>query len=190
MRILDCIHVSDRNEWENWLAGNSDNKKEIWLIFYKKSSLKTSISYSDALDVALCYGWIDSIIKRLDDEKYLRKFTVRKNRSKWSVANIKRVKKLISEGRMREEGMKVFDKKLLNIDLKESPKKTMPEEPPDLMEVLSSNEKALKFYLKLTPSNKRNYINWINDAKKEETRKRRIKKFFSMLKRNEKPGMI
>lgn len=190
MKILDCIHVSNMNEWENWLKENSNNKKEIWLIFYKKKSLKTSISYSDALDVALTFGWIDSIIKKLDDEKYLRKFTLRKNRSNWSVVNIKRVRKLISEGMMREEGMKVFNTKLLEIDLEASSKKTIPEDPPDLMEVLSSNEKALKYYLSLPPSHKRNYINWINDAKRQETRKRRIRKFFSMLKRNEKPGMI
>ena len=112
------LYVSNRYEWRRWLEMNGDKETVIWLIFYKKSSGKQSVPYPDAVEEALCFGWIDSIIKRVDDAKYMQKFTPRKENSSWSVLNVSRVHKMISQGRMMEKGLALFryaeDNGLLN----------------------------------------------------------------------------
>jgi len=103
---MKTIEVKNRVEWRTWLAENHNRVSEIWLIYYKKETGISSIAYEESLDEALCYGWVDSLIKKLDDTKYVRKFTPRKDNSKWSLVNKKRVEVLISDGLMNEHGMK------------------------------------------------------------------------------------
>ena len=99
------IYVKNRTEWRTWLEANHDNVKEIWLVFNKKETGLASIPYGEAVEEALCFGWIDSIIKKLDESQYVRKFTPRKANSKWSVSNIQRVEKMIQAGLMTPHGM-------------------------------------------------------------------------------------
>ncbi len=156
-------------EWHSWLVDNHQREKEIWLIFYKKNCYKTAISYDDALDEALCFGWIDSIIQRVDDEKYIRKFTPRINTKKWSQANIKRVKNLIESGRMNEIGLaKIADLHLIEEDLE--PTKAEPFRiPVKIEQSVQANEKAWISYLKLSPSSRKRYFGWVMNAKRAET---------------------
>lgn len=110
MNITKTLYAKDRTQWRRWLEKNHDKEKEIWLVFYRKDSGKVSISYNDAVEEALCFGWIDSIEKGIDGERFAQRFTPRKPKSKWSETNKERVKKLIKEGKMTKAGLAVFGK--------------------------------------------------------------------------------
>jgi uncharacterized protein YdeI (YjbR/CyaY-like superfamily) len=103
MNAFKTLYVSTREEWRRWLEKNGTKESVIWLIFYKKHSGKRSLPYSDAVEEALCFGWIDSIIKRFDDEKYIQKFTPRQEKSTWSTLNVRRVREMIKAGRNADE---------------------------------------------------------------------------------------
>jgi len=111
------VHVSTHTEWRKWLAENHQNEPNgIWLVFYKKEAGKPCLDYDAAVEEALCFGWIDSIIKRIDGDKYCRKFTPRNDKSSWSATNRRRVEKIIKEGRMTEFDLAKVDaaKRLAN----------------------------------------------------------------------------
>lgn len=180
------LYVTKRDEWRTWLEKNHHTEKEVWLIFYKKHTGKPTLLYDDAVEEALCYGWIDSIVKRIDDEKYCQKFTPRTKKSKWSELNKKRVKKLIKEGKMTEAGLAKIDEKMLNE--KEVKKKELVI-PPEIETALQANEKVWENFVNLAPGYKRQYIGWVMDAKREETRKRRLNELMIVLEKNEKLGM-
>ena len=105
MEIRKTLYVPTREEWRAWLTKHHESESEVWLIYYKQQSGRPRIPYDDAVEEALCFGWIDSIVKRLDDEKFAQKFTPRRDRSRWSALNEQRVRKLIKNGRMTEAGM-------------------------------------------------------------------------------------
>src|SRR2546423_13033863 len=98
MDITKTLYVTSRDEWRAWLANHHATETEVWLIYYKKQSGRPRISYDDAVEEALCFGWIHSIGKRIDDEKYAQKITPRRDRNKWSTSNKQRMPKPISEG--------------------------------------------------------------------------------------------
>ncbi len=111
MNIGKTLYATNRKEWRDWLSKNYDKEKEIWLIYYKKITGKPTISYNDAVEEALCFGWIDSIEKGIDEEKFAGRFTPRKEKSNLSESNKKRIKRLIKEGRMTNAGLeKIKDK--------------------------------------------------------------------------------
>jgi len=187
MDQLERISCKNRDEWRNWLEENHAIAKGIWLVYYKKHTGKPTVSYNDAVEEALCYGWIDSIVKRVDDECYMQKYTPRNPKSSWSTSNKKRVEKMISEGKMTESGMRLVNiakqngkwdeaiKSHLNYVLSE-----------DLLEILKKDKAAFATYEKLPPSHKKEYVSWIMDAKKEETRVRRTEKMITMLKKGQR----
>ena len=99
------ILFKTRDDWRSWLDNNHQSEKEVWLIYYKKHTIKNSVAQPDAVEEALCYGWIDSIVRRIDEEKYMQKFTPRNEKSIWSDINKKRVALLIKNGKMTESGL-------------------------------------------------------------------------------------
>jgi uncharacterized protein YdeI (YjbR/CyaY-like superfamily) len=105
MEITTLLEVTSREEWRNWLASNGQSERDIWLIFYKKQTGKSIVSYEEAVEEALCFGWIDGIAKRVDEEKHAQRFTPRKNLNNWSDLNKDRVRKLIAQGKMTDRGM-------------------------------------------------------------------------------------
>src|SRR5262249_13199943 len=109
MGISKTLYVTSREEWRTWLADHSESEAEVWLIYYKKHTGQPRIPYDHAVEEALCFGWIDSIVKRIDDETFAQKFTPRRDRTKWSALNKRRVRKLIREGRMTEAGLAKID---------------------------------------------------------------------------------
>ena len=109
MKITQTFHAPDRATWRAWLAENGHNTREIWLVYYRVGTGRPSISYANSLEEALCFGWVDSIIQKIDEEKYARKFTPRKAGSKWSELNKHLVAKLIQEGRVTEAGLARVD---------------------------------------------------------------------------------
>jgi uncharacterized protein YdeI (YjbR/CyaY-like superfamily) len=190
MNITEKLYVINRNEWRVWLEKNHKSKKEIWLIYYKKHTGKPRIPYDDAVEEALCFGWIDSTVRKVDEEKYAQKYTPRHSGSIWSQLNIKRAHKMIKEGKMTHVGLALFEeagkKKSSRIRMMKK-KFTVPV---DLKKALAKNKNAMNNFDKFAPSYKKMYILWIDDAKKQETRKRRIKRVIEWAAKNKKPGMM
>lgn len=188
MEITESLYVTERKHWRNWLEINHKTKTEIWLIYFKKHTGRPRIPYDDAVEEALCYGWIDSTVKRIDDETYAQKFTPRKIKSQWSDLNINRARKMIELQKMTQAGLDKFDLELLN-KTPASRKKEDLTLPDEFRIILEKNKKAWNFFLGLAPSYQRHYIGWVTSAKREETRQRRMSESLSYLEQNKKLPM-
>lgn len=187
----DLLYVRDRAEWRAWLEKHHASEKVIWLVYYKKHTGKPRIPYDDAVEEALCFGWIDSIVKTLDGDRFIQKFTPRTNTRKWSRLNLERVKKVLREGRMTEAGRAKLPADLETPTSVAPPKWVSAESPlPDLFaSALNSNPAAAENFWKLAPSYRRKYVGWVMTARKEETRQRRLAEAIRLLERNEKLGL-
>jgi uncharacterized protein YdeI (YjbR/CyaY-like superfamily) len=160
-------------ELRRWLKTNHSKSTELWLAFYKKGSGKAGITYQEALDEALCYGWIDGIRKTHDDEAFKIRFSPRKPRSLWSAINIKRVGELREAGRMQKTGLAIFEKRKdePGYSIVNAPK----ELPPDLEKIFKKNKKAWEFHHVQPPGYRKMLAFWISFAKREETRLKRLR---------------
>lgn len=176
------LYVKNRKEWRRWLENNHAKAGEIWLVYFKKHTGKPRIPYVDAVEEAICFGWIDSLVKRIDDERYMQKFTPRKPKSVWSEHNKRRALKMIREGKMTEAGLsRVEDAKASGAWRNIQSRSTAPAVPDGLRRALSENKGAKARWEALPPSRRKQYIWWIEDAKREETRGRRVEKAIEML---------
>ena len=185
---MKTVYLDKSDRWRSWLSENHEKESEIWLIFYKKETGKPSIPYEEAVEEALCFGWIDSIIKKIDEQRYARKFTPRKDNSYWSPSNKRRVKKLLSENRMTPVGLKKIEyaKKSGLWDQKQPRPDFSTGIPEDLKQALDKNSSALQHFNTLVPSQQKPFIIWITTAKRPETRKKRIEESISILEKGEK----
>jgi len=187
---MNQLYVTKREEWRDWLSKYYDKETEIWLIFYKKETSKPSIPYEAAVEEALCFGWIDSIIKKIDATKYARKFTPRKENSKWSALNKKRARKMIKEGRMIDFGLaKIRIAKKTGQWDQDPGFQISFDIPLEFAKALDQNKKAKENFDKLAPSYRKHYIGWITTAKRAETRKRRIDESITLLEKEKKLGL-
>ena len=184
------FYFSNRKEWRKWLKANYSSVKEVWLIYYKKHTGKPRIPYDDAVEEALCFGWIDSTVKRIDDEKYCQKFTPRNDKSNWSDHNKRRVIKMINQGKMTKAGMEKVKAAKSNGEWNKK-METIKEfkMPSELTWLLSANKVARDFFSDLSPSQKKLYIDWVASAKKVETKEKRAKEALKLLKTKQKLGM-
>ena len=185
MKITDTLYVSNRDEWRAWLEQHHADTGEIWLIFPKAHTGTPRIPYADAVEEALCFGWIDSNMKPIDENQSAQRFTPRRAKSKWSELNKERVRKLIAEGKMTEAGLALLP------DLS-APPAPPPEPiplPPDLEAALKATPNAWENYNRFTERYQQLSLRWITAAKKEETRLRRVQEFVELTARNEKLGM-
>ena len=173
--------------FETWLMKNHDNSNGIWLKIFKKDSGKKTISYAEALDVALCYGWIDAQKQAHDEQAWLQKFCPRRGKSIWSKINTEHVERLINEGRMRPAGLKAVEKAKADGSwgkAYDSPSKmTIPE---DFLNELSKNKKAEEIFKDLNKTNLFSIGFRLQTAKKQETREKRIKEIIEMLAKGDK----
>ncbi len=194
MDELNQIHFSNRKEFRTWLESNHNNSPGIWMVYYKNHTGKACINYREALEEALCFGWIDSIIKRLDDDRYVRKFTPRTDTKKWSELNKRIASELIQKGLMTQAGLLKIDKSLLseienlNPDSERKEKKVF-EIPAYILQAFAANEPALTNFSRLALSYKKHYVLWISSAKREETRIKRLNEAIVLLKENKKLGL-
>jgi uncharacterized protein YdeI (YjbR/CyaY-like superfamily) len=188
---MKLVEVENRNAWRDWLAENHNKETEIWLVFYKKGTGKESVHYEDAVEEALCFGWIDSIIKKIDEKKYVRKFTPRNEDSKWSQLNIKRVEKMIKVGLMTDQGLKLVQAAKENGSWANPTQRPKLEFTilPEFEAALNNNTKARETFDALAPTYQKQYLGWIEVAKREETRKKRILESIRYLERGEKLGL-
>jgi uncharacterized protein YdeI (YjbR/CyaY-like superfamily) len=188
MSITNTVTAPDRVTWRGWLAEHAATETEIWLVYFKKHTGKPTVPYLDSLEEALCFGWVDSLIQKIDEEKYARKFTPRKTGSEWSDVNRRLVAKLVREGRMTEAGLARVDFPLPDVD---APRPRLPSLPlPDWLEAgLKASPHAWENFEKLPPSHQRRYIGWISDAKREETRQKRIREAIALLEVSKRLGI-
>lgn len=186
MKPEETLYVADRKSWRAWLATRHKSETEIWLIYFKKHTGKTSIPYKDAVEEAICFGWIDGQIKKIDDERYMQRFSPRKIKSSWSEINIERAKKMIEKGNMAEWGLKIYEDGMRTNRIVPSSKNFSV--PDDLKTALIKNKKAWSGFQSFPPSAKLAYVYWVSIAKTEETRHKRINKTVERIAQNKKFG--
>jgi uncharacterized protein YdeI (YjbR/CyaY-like superfamily) len=180
----------NQSRFRAWLHKNHDSVEELWVGYYKKVTGIPSITWSGSVDEALCYGWIDGLRKSIDERSYQIRFTPRKPGSRWSDINVRRVKELKKLGKIEPAGLRAFEKRkqsqttyaLKSGDIKFSRQ---------FEETLQSNEKAWRYFNTLTSSVRKMCIAWVMDAKKEETRHRRLKVLIESSEKGQKiPPLI
>lgn len=190
MPEYDEILLHTREEWRDWLAENHATCSGVWLIYHKKHTGIERVAYDDAVEEALCFGWIDSTAKRLDDARYMQMFTPRKARSNWSALNRRRAEALMTAGLMESAGLRQVEVAKENgaweKALEDRPDRAMPTE---LEEALEADSEARKNWARWTPTQRKYMINHVAEAKKAETRVRRAAKIVAMARANRKPGM-
>ena len=182
--------MRNRDQWRAWLQKHHATESERWLIFYKKHVDKQGMAYEDAVREALCFGWIDGILKRIDDEKHTIRFSPRRKRSVWSQRNKERAREMIEEGRMTPAGLAAIEQAKRNGRWDNAAvQRPTPDAPPELDEALARNDKAREYFAGLAPSYRRHFIYWIATAKRPETRRKRVAEAVQLLAENRKLGM-
>jgi uncharacterized protein YdeI (YjbR/CyaY-like superfamily) len=181
---LSTLTVSSRQQWRTWLRKHHAASRGVWLVFYKGRAVARSISYEDSVREALCFGWIDSLIKRIDDGRYARKFTPRHPTSNWSDSNRKRWLQLKEARLLAAAGLAAAP-----TDMVCAPRRAIPNLPAYLAEALKANPKAWNFFQQLAPSYRRHFVAWIHVAKRPETRAKRILESIVLLSTGKKLGL-
>lgn len=161
---MNCFYTKNRDQWRKWLADNAPNETEAWLIYYKKHSRKPTISHEHAVRQAICYGWIDGVIKRLDSERTLRKFTRRRPESLWSPLNIRRAEELTRSAEMTPAGLLVYHPERKR-DCRFSK---------ETVQLFSRDKAAWSNFQSFPPYYRRVIAAWLEGAKKPETRRKRL----------------
>jgi len=187
IRPAPLLTFAARRAWRAWLERHHASARVAWLVYFKQHTGRLSIPYEDSVEEALCFGWIDGTIRRLDEERYARRFTPRLPGSGWSALNRKRAYKMIQEGMMTPAGMAKFDVHGKAGGITSRTRTPAPH--PDFVKALKPHPKAGENFERLAPSHRRMYLLWIRDAKKEETRARRIAEAVQRLESNQKLGM-
>lgn len=188
MEITKTYSAQNREELRSWFEHNYASETEIWIVFYKKHTGLQSVTIDEAQEEALCFGWIDGIEKRLDDQRYALRFTPRKNSKNWSEINIRRVRRLYKQGRMTEAGLSLINFSLDGPDEPPDPRQ-VPEFSEPVFDTLKANPKAWENFQNLPPSQKKLYRGWIMSAKREETRLQRMALAVELLEYNCRLGM-
>src|SRR3982751_82670 len=187
---MRLIHPTTRADWRSWLAANHDREKEIWLVYNKRHTGQPRVEYDDAVEEALCFGWIDSIVRTIDENRYAQKFTPRKAKSKWSASNIERLARMMREGKMTPAGMAKAPPAEGNAAAVVPPAKRVGDAVPGYIEeAMRANGAAWTNFSSLAPSHRRQYVGWIEDAKKEETRRKRLAEAVGLLAQGKKLGL-
>ncbi len=187
MKDVEDYCPNDKKDWRKWLELNHNKKDAVWLIFYKKKSPSHNLSWSDSVDEALCFGWIDSTKRTIDSEKFKQYFSKRKAKSNWSKINKDKVKTLIDQGLMSEAGFKSIE------IAKENGSWTILDGvealiiPKDLNEEFANHKGSLEYFDSLSKSVKKILLHWVVSAKRKETRQNRILEIAENAGKNLKP---
>lgn len=181
---LETLDLRIRRQWRAWLQKHHGSSPGIWLVFYKEHTGVESIPYDDSVCEALCFGWVDSLIKRLDEDRYARKFTPRKPGSNWSDSNRKRWKELEAGRLLAPAGRAAAP-----TDNRYAAKPAIPELPLYIIKAFKRYPMAWKFFQQLAPTYRRDFVVWIHIAKRPETRDKRIRESIDLLRRGKKLGL-
>lgn len=177
--------AADRSAWRRWLKKNHATASEVWLVYYKKHTGKPSVTYLDSVREALCFGWIDGIVRRIDDETYTHRFTPRRPGSRWSSTNVRLAKELIASGDMTDAGLAAYRRRV------EPGKPPIDESSlaPEIETALRADAAAWRNFQDLAPSHRRQYVGWLMSAKRPETRAKRLAEALRLLAENKTLGM-
>jgi len=181
---IKTFYAKNRKAWRNWLEKHGSRERSVWLIIYKKEAVKNTVTYIEAVEDALCYGWIDSKANKRDDESFYQSFAKRNPASNWSRINKDRVAKLIEQGSMTPKGMEVIELAKKNgkwTALDNIENLVMPA---DLKKALKQNADAAKYFESFPRSVKKGILEWVQNAKRPETREKRIKETVLLAQKN------
>ncbi|MGA1866112.1 MAG: YdeI/OmpD-associated family protein [Thermoplasmatota archaeon] len=184
MKKGETFFARDREEWRKWLSTHHDEKKEVWLVLYKKHIEEECVSYDDAVEEAVCFGWIDGTLNRIDDTSHMIRFTPRKSSSIWAGSNLDRARRMIDQGKMTEAGFKAYnarDHTYIPPSVNYGGRKV--KVPDHFEKELRSDPSVWERFRSFPPSHKNQYIGWIEMAKKEETKRRRAKKAVEIIRK-------
>ena len=181
---LKLLDVRTRPQWRRWLIQNHASSAGVWVVFYKRDTRPKGLSYEDLVREALCFGWIDSLIKRLDDQRYARKLTPRKSTSKWSEINRQRWAELKASGLLEPAGIAAAP-----TGKRYAAKPKIPELPAYVTRALKASPPAWRFFQQLAPTYRRQFVAWIHLAKRPETREKRIRESIALLAAGKKLGL-
>jgi uncharacterized protein YdeI (YjbR/CyaY-like superfamily) len=187
MNIGRTIAPRTRSAWRTWLARNHASAAEIWLIFHKKSSGRQTLSLNDAIEEAVCYGWIDGLVKSIDAGSYALRFTPRRAGSAWSESNVRRARRMIAEGKMTPAGFTTLGPVARQGE--PSPRVYVTKLSLELERTLRRDKAAWAAFHRLRPSHQRMYVAWIMNAKRQATRERRLGEAMAMLRQGKPLGM-
>lgn len=177
---MDIMFFENPEQLRAWFEANHATASELLVGYYKKSSGKTCITWQESVDEALCFGWIDSVRRSIDEQSYYNRFTPRKPNSVWSAVNIARVEVLIREGRMHPAGLAAFERRKEAKSKIYSYEQERPSElPAAMLEQFQANSEAWNFFQSQAPSYRRTAIHWVMSAKQEATRQRRLAQLIS-----------
>ena len=169
------LHVTNRTEWRDWLKKHYKSDKEIWLVFFKKNTGKSRISYNDAVEEALCFGWIDSAVKRIDESRFAQRFSLRNPKTRYSQANKERLKELIKQGKVADEVLSTLG----NLEEENF------EIPPDILKAIKTNKKAWGNFQEFSQSYIRIRIAFIDGARnRPQEFSKRLRYFIEMTEKN------
>ena len=190
----DTLQVTTRAQWRRWLDKNGQTSSGIWFVYFKKHTGKPSLRYEEAVREALCHGWIDSTVRRIDDERYMQRFAPRRKRSNWSPTNRRRAEELMASGEMRPAGLAQVEAARANGQwekaLEESPRRG--EEvpmPSELQEALAGQKGAAEAFAALTPGRRRSLLGWVAVARRADTRRRRAAEAAQLLAAGQWTGL-
>jgi uncharacterized protein YdeI (YjbR/CyaY-like superfamily) len=185
MIVVKPVRMRSRALWRRWLERHHGSKREVWLAYYKAHTGKPSVSYVEAVEEALCFGWIDGQVQRIDDEAWAQRFTPRRPNSTWSKVNLRRFARLTAEGVVTDAGRAAGPTRDTRVAVTfwDRPDVT----PPEVTAGLRVSPKALAVFEALPPSRRKQYIAWLVSAKKAETRATRLARAIDMLERGEHP---
>ena len=181
---LETFYARNRQEWRDWLAAHYADTPGVWLLYYKKDSGKPRVAYAEAVEEALCFGWIDSKPNTLDDERYMQLFTPRKPKSPWAKSNKERVVRLIAEGLMTPAGLEKIEAAKQNGMWEQYDSIEEVSVPPDLEAALAANPTAQANFQAFSSSSVKVILWWIHSARRPETRAKRIEETVRLAAQN------
>ena len=190
MQNTEAKRFRGGEEWRRWLHENHGDENEAWVVIQKVRSPHEGLRYEEAVDEATCFGWIDGKMRRLNDHEFAQRFSPRRRRSIWSRINRDRAERLIEEGNMTEAGLRAVEEAKSNGKWEKAyTSREPPEMPGDLLEALKESPEAYRNFMGFPNSARLMYIHYINDAKRAETRARRIRRVVERAEQDKRPGI-
>lgn len=187
MELNNALSFRNRNEWRKWLEKNHRKEKEVWLIHYKKHAGKIGIQLEEAVEEAICFGWIDGKLKKVDKERFILRYSPRKANSVWSKLNRERAEKMMKARKMTTAGLSVIEEAKKSGSWNKAYTSLKRDRiPSDLRRALAKDKRALDNFQSFANSHRNLYIHWITSAKTDETRRERIEKVVKQALQNKK----
>jgi uncharacterized protein YdeI (YjbR/CyaY-like superfamily) len=184
---IPTFYPENPAQWRNWLEKNHEKEDAVWVIFYKKNASQPTLTWSEAVDVALCFGWIDSIKQKLDGERSIQFFSKRKPGSTWSKINKDKIERLAAEGLITKAGWACVDIAKQNGSWELLDAVELLTVPADLQAALEAKQDALAYFESLSKSTKKMLLQWLVLAKRQETRQKRIEEIATLASKKQKP---